>query len=203
MSGQPNLFDETTPVPGAARFPVEVEPPPGFNPLDVATWPRVEGRLEYLRGRLLYMPPCGDVQQDVAARIVGLLDRWLDEHEHFKLGGNEAGMLLGGEVRAAEAAIWRQGDLRGYTGGYRRVPPLLAVEVAGRDEDEAVLRHKVAWYFEHGVRFVWLLLPAPREVVVLRAAGGERRLAGAERIAEEPELPGLAFSPDEIFRRLD
>lgn len=196
------FYSETAPVPRAAYFPVELRPPRGFNPLDATTWPRVDGRLEYVRGRLLYMPPCGDVQQDVAVDLAYLLGAWRRAHPEFAVGGNEAGMLLGGEVRAAEAAVWRRADLDGYQGGYRRVPPILAVEIAGTDEDERALRTKAAWYFEHGVRFVWLVLPGAREVIVLRAAGGECRVKGSEPIAPEPELPELLVTPNEIFDQL-
>jgi len=39
---------ETVPVPGSVRFPVELTPPDGFDPARLETWPRVEGRLEWL-----------------------------------------------------------------------------------------------------------------------------------------------------------
>jgi Uma2 family endonuclease len=197
-----DLYRETFPIPRAVRFPVELRPPPGFNPLDATTWPRVDGRLEYVNGKLIYMPPCGDVQQDLAVRVAGLIDRWLDDHPDFVAGANEAGMLLGGDVRGADAAIWRRGALGPHTGGYRRVPPLLVVKIAGADEDEASLREKVAWYFGHGVAFAWLVLPATRELVVLRAAGGEKRLQGGDAVPTEPELPGLALTAEAVFSRL-
>src|SRR5262249_47348486 len=50
---------QTISVPASIRFPVELDIPAGFDPGDPATWPRVEGRLEYVAGKLLYMPPCG------------------------------------------------------------------------------------------------------------------------------------------------
>src|SRR5438128_9527336 len=34
-------------------------PPEGFRPEEPASWPRIDGRLEWVGGRLLYMPPCG------------------------------------------------------------------------------------------------------------------------------------------------
>jgi hypothetical protein len=46
------------------RFPVELRIE-GFEPLQPGTWPALEGRLEYVGGRLLYIPPCADYQQDV------------------------------------------------------------------------------------------------------------------------------------------
>src|SRR5215470_943534 len=135
-------MDELVPVPRSAVWPIELRPPPGFRPDVQATWPDIPGRLEYVGGRLLYMPPCGDVQQETTASVSGVLWNWVRTHPDFVVGGNEAGMILGGDTRAADGAIWLKSDVRPLTGGYRRVPPLLAVEVAGRDEGEAMLRDK-------------------------------------------------------------
>ena len=194
-------YSETITVPAAVRFPVELEPPDGFSPDDPASWPRIPGRLEYVGGKLLYMPPCADVQQQVTVSVVGVLDRWLDDHAGFVVGGNEAGMLFGRDVRGAEAAVWPRAVLGPRTGGYVRVPPLLAVEVAGREENEAALRAKAEWYLAHGVHVVWIVLPAVREVVVVTSTG-ERRYGSRDTIDAHPELPGLAPSVERFFRQL-
>ena len=39
-------------------------------------------------------------------------------------------------ITPADAAVFRGADVGEYTGGFRRVPPVLAVEVAGQDERE-------------------------------------------------------------------
>jgi Uma2 family endonuclease len=194
-------YTETVPVPSAARFPIELTPPDGFRAEDPATWPRVEGRLEYVDGRLLYMPPCGDVQQAVAFSTAGVVDRWLDDHPEFFVGGNEAGLLFGRDVRGAEVAVWRREAVGPLTGGYVRVPPILAVEVAGREENEPALRAKAAWYLARGVQVVWLVLPATREVVVV-GPEGERRQGPGERLGAHPALPGLEPAVEAFFRQL-
>ncbi len=197
-----DAYNEPVPIPrGGIRFPLELAPPPGFRPGDPATWPKAVGRLEYVGGRLLYMPPCGDDQQDVAASVVGILETWNVAHPQFIVGANEAGMILGGEIRGADAAVWRRGDLGERTGGYRRAAPVLAVEVAGRDEGEVELREKARWYFDHGVQLVWLVLPDGHEVVVLSPAAESRHRAG-ERLPEAAALPGLSPSVDQFFWKL-
>src|SRR5436309_15130717 len=100
------LDEETFPVPGSVRFPVELTPPDGFYPERLETWPRVEGRLEWVAGRLLYMPPCGDLQQLTTTDLVRTLANWALSRPDFAVGTNEAGMLLGGDVRGAEATVW-------------------------------------------------------------------------------------------------
>jgi Uma2 family endonuclease len=197
-----DVREDPIPVPRSARLPIELAPPPGFRPDDVATWPKVVGRLEYVRGRLMYMPPCGDLQQDVCYSVAALLMGWVKTHREFVAGGNEAGMVLGGDVRAADGAVWRRDQVGGHTGGYRRVPPVLAVEVAGREEQEADLREKAAWYLGHGVKVVWLVLPDTREVVVV-AAEGERRHGRGDTLPPNPALPGLVAPVAELFDQLD
>jgi len=197
-----DLHPETIRVPDSVRFPIELEPPEGFRADDPGTWPRVEGRLEWVQGRLLYMPPCGHVQGVVAVSGVVVLGTWARAHREFVVGGNEAGMLLGHDVRGAEAGVWRRDDPGRLTGGSMRVPPILAVEVAGREEGERELRTKARWYLEHGVQVMWLVLPKTREVVVMRADGEERYGLG-DRLAADVRLPGLEPAVSEFFDQLD
>ncbi|HEU4617383.1 MAG TPA: Uma2 family endonuclease [Gammaproteobacteria bacterium] len=183
------------------RFPVELRPA-GFEPDDLSTWPDVDGRLEWVDGRLLYMPPCADVQQDVAADVVHVLRSWSDTHPEFVVGGNEAGMKLGEDIRAADAAVWRAADVGRSIGKLRRAPPLLAVEVAGADEDEPVLRVKAHWYLDHGATVVWIVLPEPREVLVIRRDRESRHSRG-QRLPLTPQLPDLAPDVDRLFVQID
>jgi Uma2 family endonuclease len=185
----------------SVRFPVELRQPIDMLVDDPSTWPHAEGRLEYVGGRLLYTPPCGDFQQDTASDVTFVLRSWRQSHREFVVGSNEAGMLLGGEIRAADAAIWRAEHAEPRVGKLRRSPPVLAVEVAGEDEGEGELREKARWYLEHGVEVVWLVFPHVREVLVLRA-GGEVRHASDEALSEHPALPGLAPEVSAFFDQL-
>jgi len=194
-------YPETILVPASVRFPVELEPPEGFRPEEPASWPRIDGRLEWVGGRLLYMPPCGGIQQGVSVSVVGILDRWQEEHPDFFVGGNEAGMILGADVRGAEGAVWRRDAVLPLTGRYIRVAPILAVEVGGREEGEPELRAKAQWYLGHGVTVVWLVLPTTRDVVVV-TAGGESRHGAGERLPPHPALPGLEPAVERFFRQL-
>jgi Uma2 family endonuclease len=149
----------------------------------------------------VHMPPCGDTQQDVTGSVAGILDRWLDDHGEFTFGTKEAGVMLGEEVRGADAAVWLRSDVTPHTGGYRTVPPILAVEVAGQDEGEIALRAKAGWYLDRGVKVVWIVLPDPRQILVARP-GGESRFREGERLPPHPDLPGLEPEVGHFFRRL-
>lgn len=199
-----HIESEKTPIRLARehlRFPIALRRPRGFRAEDPASWPRVDGRLELVNGELLFMPPCADYQQDVAAEVLRLLGNWSVRHADFLVAGNEAGMLLDGEARGADAAVWRRRDVGPHRGVFRRAPPVLAVEIAGEDEDEALLREKARWYLRHGVPRVWLVFPRTRAVLALTSEG-EATLKGRARLPA-PELPGLRLAASALFRQLE
>jgi Uma2 family endonuclease len=183
------------------RFPVELRAE-GFEPDHPPTWPKVEGRLEFVGGRLLYMPPCGDNQQDVAMDVAFVLRSWTEAHPEFVVGGNEAGMKLGGDVRAADVAVWLASAATPRSGRVRKVPPVLAVEVSGEDEEEQVLSDKARWYLEHGVSVVWLVFPDTREVLVISSTG-EVRCGIGQSLPPHEQLPGLEPAVAQLFSQLD
>ena len=195
-------YDELVPVPRwAVRFPLELPRPDGFTADQPETWPAIDGQLEFVEGKLLYMPPSADRQQDTAADVVTALGKWRAEHRDYVVAGNEAGMVLDGETRAADAAVWRKSAVGRHEGKYRRVPPVLAVEVQGELEDEEMLRAKARWYISHGVEVVWLVLTGDARVVVMTAAG-ERSVAGEGRLPAHPSLPDLEPAANELLAQL-
>lgn len=109
-------------------------------------------------------------------------------------------MLLAGEIRAADVAIWRALDASTRIGRLRTAP-ILAVEIAGEDEGHEELREKAGWYLERGVAVVWLVFPRTFEVVVIDARG-EARFARGAQLPERAELPGLAPAVAELFAQL-
>ena len=187
------------------RFPVELRAD-AFVPEQPSTWPKLEGRLEFVGGRLLYMPPCADYQQDVAMDVAFVLRSWTESCPQFIVGGNEAGMKLGGDVRAADVAVWSVDTVAPRSGRVRTIPPVLAVEVSGEDEEEQTLRDKARWYLEHGVSVVWLVFPETRAVLVLSAGaeeGAEGRFAMDQTLPPDSRLPGLQPRVAQFFVQLD
>jgi hypothetical protein len=84
----------------------------------------------------------------------------------------------------------------------RRVPPVLAVEIAGVDDTVDGLRDKAAWYLKHGVEVVWLLLARSRTAAVITNEG-ERTVARTDRMPLDASLPDLAPVVGDLFRQLD
>ncbi len=147
------------------------------------------------------MPPCGITQQAVAVDVVTILREWCEGRSDFFVGGNEAGMLLGGEVRGADAAVWRRSALGTLTHAFARAAPLLAVEVSGAEEDEAGLRSKAAWYLRNGVTTVWILVVDRREALVLTRAG-ELRCRLGDRLPAPEGLQDLTPALERLFSQL-
>lgn len=181
-------------------FPVELELPEGFVPEDTSTWPKVEGRLEYVGGKLLYMPPTGSLQSRTVVDVSGILWQWGRGHPEFVVGGGEAGMKLGDDVRGADAAIWRK---EAYPNDHSmpRTPPILAVEVTGRDDTVAKLHPKARWYLEHGVTAVWILDSKSREALACTASGESYHRPG-DRMPPVEGLPDLDVAVDDLFRQV-
>jgi Uma2 family endonuclease len=197
-----NPYADVTVVPKIAiRLPLALPAPAGFDVERLETWPEVTGRLEYVHGEIEYMPPCGELQQRTTADVVTELTLWARTRGDFVVGSNEAGMLLGGEVRAADAAVWNRASLGAPSGGFARVPPVLAVEVTGPDESAEDLAPKVAWYLAHGVSVVWVVVPTER-CVAITTGEGTRTLAAHARVPVHPLLPGLEPAVATFFRQL-
>jgi Uma2 family endonuclease len=202
MSASRVDWTELTEVPRAAvTLPLPLPTPPGFDASDPSTWPLVEGRLEYVGERLLFMAPSGGLQQQTAGDLLAELVGWARDRADFVVGGNEAGMLLGGEARAADGAVWKRSSLGPPDHRLPRVPPLLAVEIAGRDENADLLHDKARWYLDHGVEIVWLLFPSERTVEVI-THDGSRSLAASDSIPPDPRLPSLAPALASLFRQI-
>jgi Uma2 family endonuclease len=138
------------------------------------------------------------MQQATVADVVAELVLWQRAHPEFSVGTNEAGMRLGEDSRGADAGVWRQ---RPQRWGFRREPPVLAVEVAGQDEDADTLREKARWYLAQGVLLVWIVLPGQREVIVVTSAGETRHAVG-ERLLVHQALPGLQPQVADLFRQV-
>lgn len=156
--------------------------------------------MEYVDGKLLYLPPCADEQAEVVSGVVYELVSWTKQHPDYVVGTNEAGMLLGKSVRGADAAIWQRDDEH-VSGTLRRTPPVLAVEVAGEDDEVEALRKKARWYVKQGVEVVWLVFPKTRSVSVV-VGSRARTFKNGDRLPAPKALGGLEPRVRDLFFQL-
>ena len=149
-------------------------------------------------GSLAFMPPLGSARDAAMTSVASRLGAWVRDRHELVLATSGTWSSIAAVPRPPDAAIWRRSDLDGYVGKLRRVPPLLAVEVAGADDGEDALLEIAAGHLAAGVSTVWLVLPAPRAVLVVTAAGVTRH--GADAALPEPAgLVGLALGARDLL----
>ena len=147
------------------------------------------------------MPPTAADQAETVVDVVYALGGWQRAHRDFVVRSNEAGMMLGGEIRAADIAVWRRADLTPSDRGLARVAPVLAIEVAGRAEAIDYLDGKTQWYLDHGVELIWRVYPEQREVHVV-TQDDTCILPPGDQIPAHPALPDLTPDVDQLFVQL-
>ena len=112
----------------------------------------------------------------------------LDSDPAVRNAGVNTGLALGpGTLRAPDVAV----NFEGSAGAWSTQAPL-AVEYAGRGQDEAELKTKIAELLAAGTRWVWVVrLVGPRRVEI-HEAGAEPRTVGEDATLTAPgvlELP--------------
>lgn len=141
------------------------DPRPPYGPYEgsgpfVASQIPPGSRYELRDGHALYCAPTGGdgARRTVVGAQVLATDPAVEE------AGIDAGYTFGpGDLRAPDVAVGNVPDKPGWIPG---VPPL-AVEYAGRGQDEAALQQKIADFLEAGTRWVWVVrLLGPRRVEV-------------------------------------
>jgi Uma2 family endonuclease len=85
--------------------------------------------------------------------------------------------------------------------GFPRVAPVLAVEVAGKDDPPEQLLDKADWYLARGVTVVWILLPRKRSLLV-KTSRGTTEVGPGGRVPAHRALPGLTPRVRDLFRQL-
>jgi Uma2 family endonuclease len=161
-------------------------------------------RYELDNGRLIIMPPPGDIHGAVEANIV----------TDLKVQGERCGH---GKARSGEVAVilWRDPDrvvgadvifiarrslpIRLSKEGYLETIPDLAVEVRSKSDSLRAVLAKVKDYLAAGVRVVWVADPAARTVTVYRRRHKPRVLKEGDTLTIEDLFPGFQMAVSAIF----
>lgn len=106
-------------------------------------------------------------------------------------------------VRRADAAfivLARFTSDQFYASGHIPVAPDLVVEVISPNDLASEVDVKVEEWLAAGVKLVWLINPAARNVRVYDADGSLRRLREADSLSGNGLLPGLTIPVGGLFR---
>lgn len=79
------------------------------------------------------------------------------------------------------------------------IVPDLCVEIVSRSNSALEIDAKIADYFAHGVREVWLVRPVEKTLTVLAAGVAPKVLGETEKFSAGEILPGLEFTVGELF----
>jgi hypothetical protein len=150
-------------------------------------------RYELSNGHPIYCAPSGPDHAGANSTSAALLDSDPD----VQWTGIDAGFAPDpGTLRAPDVAVAAPQCGSGWISGV----PLLALEYAGRGQDEADLRAKIADLLGHGTRLVWVVrLVGPRRVEV-HAPGQPVQTRG---IGDLLEAPGILRNPVPVTALFD
>jgi Uma2 family endonuclease len=161
-------------------------------------------RYELDNGKLVIMPPPGDIHCAVEANFAADL----------KLRGERRGL---GKVRSGEVGIvlWRNPDrvvgadvvfiaksslpIRLSPEGYLETIPDLVVEVRSKNDSFKKLSGKVKDYLKAGVKVVWLADPGDRTVTAYRRGRRPKVFGEKDTLILEDMLPGFQVTVAALF----
>jgi Uma2 family endonuclease len=142
----------------------------------------------------------------LAADIIRLLGKFLDEHDLGELGGADATMrILPKLVRIPDVSFVSWDKLPGRQRPRQALPDLvpdLAVEVLSEGNTPAEMRRKLREYFLAGVRLVWFVDPDRRTVEVFTAPDAGTVFTEEQTLDGGDVLPGLRLAVRDVFARV-
>ncbi len=162
-------------------------------------------RYELDNGRLIVMPPPGDIHGAVESNLAADL----------KIQGERRGL---GKTRSGDVGIvlWRDPDrvvgadvafianaslpLRISKEGYLDTIPDLVVEVRSKSDRETAVRAKVKDYLSAGVRVVWVADPGKQTVTAYRPGRKPKVFARDDTLTVEDVIPGFQVAVADVFR---
>jgi Uma2 family endonuclease len=164
------------PTPAAPRPPVDYVPKL-FTAADLELLPSdlPSGPVHYEldNGRLITMPPPGDIHGAIELNVGSALKVQGELRGHGKARSGDVGIVLWrnpDRVVGADAAFIAITSLplRRSPEGYLETIPDLVVEVRSKNDTLAAILRKVEDYLHAGVRLVWVVDPQTRTVTAHR-----------------------------------
>jgi len=200
----PELPNTGTP-PGLSALPTGARPlveysPKLFTVADVAELPSElpSGTVLYEldNGRLLTMPPPGDVHGAVEGNLITALKIQGEQRGLGKARSGDVGVILWrnpDRLVGADALFIANGSLpiRHSPEGYLETIPDLVVEVRSKNDTLPAIQRKVDDYLTAGVKVVWVVDPAARTVTAHRRDVAPQVFLEDDTLTIEDVIPGF------------
>lgn len=155
------------------------------------------GRCELIDGRIVRMSPTGGEHGIVETKLGRHLDTFVEAQKLGRVMVGEVGIYIRrnpDRVRGADVAFISNERLPERPKGYLEVAPDLVVEIMSPADRWQEVREKLDEYFSIGVRWVWIVEPENRAVLVYRSSTemqvfGEEDILKGEGVLEGLEMP--------------
>jgi Uma2 family endonuclease len=161
------------------------------------------GPCELIDGRIVPMSPTGGRHGVVESRLGSALSFFVQQHNLGWVLTGEVGIYIWrnpDRVRGADIVFlsrerWPEGPPEGFLEG----TPDLVVEIMSPNDRWQEVRQKIAEYFSIGVRWVWIVEPENRAVLVLRSSTDFQQLGAEEMLVGEGTLEGFTLPVANLF----
>jgi Uma2 family endonuclease len=155
-------------------------------------------------GRLVIMPPPGDIHGAVELNIGTLLKLQGELRGHGKARSGDVGIILRRDpdrvVGADDVFIANRSlPIRRSKEGYLETIPDLAVEVRSKSDTAAEVQDKVNDYLAAGVQVVWVADPNTRTVTAYRRGQEPQVFTEADILTVEDVIPGFQMPVRDVF----
>ena len=151
--------------------------------------------------------PVGNLEGNVAARLITYLTVWADANDAGAIGGADCTVRMkSGRVRLPDVSFTSRERLPGGRLPKEAIPSLapdLAVEVLSETNTNAEMDQKRREYFQSGTRLEWIIDIRKRTVAVYHDAGDPVRILNeSDTLDGEHVAPGFQLAIRNLFKNL-
>lgn len=156
-------------------------------------------------GRLVIMPPPGDIHGEAAVRIGSFLFTGAELKGHGVARG-EVGVILRrnpDRVVVPDACFIGNASLpvRRSPEGYLETIPDVVVEVRSKNDSLPAIESKAAEYLAAGVKLVWVIDPIRKLAAVYEPSKSPVTLGPDDELTAEPIVPAFRLKVGDILGR--
>lgn len=167
--------------------------------------PNNGNKYELINGELI-MGPTGIEHEDIGARLLTALERFVLEHKLGIMCGSSAGYWMkSGNLRSPDVLFISKKRLQGFKRppkGFFKGSSDLAVEILSPSDTIENLHEKIVEYFENDTKLVWVINPEEQVILVYHSPRPDKLLRGSDILNGEDIFTGFTFPISELFVEL-
>lgn len=171
---------------------------------DFAALPTNGIRLELVRGEIRAAPPAFVDHGSAAMTLSGYVSYFVKTKKLGNVYAAETGFLLARNpdtVRAPDFAFIQASRVTSAAtaSSWGTIIPDLVIEAVSSGDRPKEITEKVSMWLDAGVRLVWVVYPAQREVATYCPGQPEQRLSESDMLDGLDILPGFTLAVADIF----